>query len=111
MYENTQYGGVRLIPTAARHGTKISCGPACGVLFRTPGEKTLYVAGDTIFYDEVAAVLEKYHPEVIILNACGATLKYFGRLIMDAHDDWLFIRLHRMQRSLSVTWITLRTQR
>lgn len=86
MYENSQYGGVRLIPTAARHGTKIPCGPACGVLFRAPGEKTLYVAGDTIFYDEVAAVLEKYHPEVIILNACGATLKYFGRLIMDAHD-------------------------
>ena len=38
------------------------------------------------FYDEVAAVLEKYRPEVIILNACGAALQYFGRLIMDAHD-------------------------
>lgn len=55
-------------------------------MFRAPGEKTLYIAGDTLFYDEVAAVLEKYRPEVIILNACGAALQYFGRLIMDAHD-------------------------
>lgn len=30
--------------------------------------------------------IEQYKPEIIILNACGAALKFFGRLIMDQHD-------------------------
>ena len=49
-------------------------------------EKTLYVAGDTIWYEKVAENLDKFSPDVIILNACGAKLEQFGRLIMNADD-------------------------
>lgn len=51
-----------------------------------PARRLSILQETPFFYDEVAVVLEKYRPEVIILNACGAALQYFGRLIMDAHD-------------------------
>lgn len=86
MYENSAYAGVEIIKTPARHGTKVPCGPACGVVFRAPGEKTLYVAGDTIWYDGVLATLEKFRPGVVIVNACAAELQFFGRLIMNDED-------------------------
>lgn len=49
-------------------------------------EKSVYVAGDTIFYDEVQKTLQQYQPKVIILNACAATFNTFGRLVMDDSD-------------------------
>lgn len=86
LYSNTSFGDVELIKTPCRHGTKVPCGPACGVVFRAQGEKTLYLAGDTIWYNAVEETIEKYQPEIIILYACGASLRFFGRLIMDQHD-------------------------
>lgn len=86
LYQNSSYKGVELIKTPCRHGTKVPCGPACGVIFRAPGEKTLYLAGDTIWYEPVKEIINSYNPEIIILYACGASLKFYGRLIMDQHD-------------------------
>lgn len=86
LYENSAYKDVELIRTECRHGTRVPCGPACGVVFRHSREKTLYLAGDTIWYAGVHRAIERHRPEVIILNACGASLKFFGRLIMDAED-------------------------
>lgn len=86
MYENSGLGDVGIIKTPGRHGTKIPCGPACGVIFQLIGEKTLYVAGDTIWYERVAETIEKFQPDVIIVNACAAELKFYGRLIMGCED-------------------------
>ena len=86
LYSNTSFGDVELIRTPCRHGTRVPCGPACGIVFRAPGEKTLYLAGDTIWYDPVRETIDRFKPEIIILYACGASLKFFGRLIMDQHD-------------------------
>lgn len=86
LYENSALGDIRLIKTPGRHGTKIPCGPSCGVVFQSPGEKTLYVAGDTIWYDAVRDTLARFCPEVIVVNACAAALRQEGRLIMDDAD-------------------------
>ncbi|MBQ7457088.1 MAG: MBL fold metallo-hydrolase [Desulfovibrio sp.] len=86
LYENSAFGGVSLIKTPARHGTKIPCGSACGVVFQAEGEKTLYLVGDSIWYEGVRQTLERFHPAVIVVNACGAHLLSYGRLIMDAQD-------------------------
>lgn len=86
LYSNSRFKEIDLIKTPCRHGTRVPCGPACGVIFRGPGEKTLYLAGDTVWYDRVRETLEKYKPEIVILYACGAFLKFFGRLIMDQYD-------------------------
>lgn len=84
--ENSFFDDIRLIKTPGLHGTKIPCGPSCGVVFEHPSEKKLYVAGDTIWYEGVAETLAAVQPDVIILNACAAEFIDQGRLIMDDND-------------------------
>ena len=57
-----------------------------GVVFKSEDEKTLYIAGDTIWCEEVKDVLGKYKPEVIVVNACAATLLNGERIIMNIED-------------------------
>lgn len=82
------FGSVELIRTEGMHGESRQrvAGEVCGVVFRSDKEKTLYIAGDTVYYDGVEKTIKAYQPEIIILNACGATLLSLGRLIMDAED-------------------------
>lgn len=62
-------------------------GEAMGVVFQAPGHKTLYLAGDTIWRDEVDQALAQYQPEVIVLNAGYAQLSdYEGAIIMGKKD-------------------------
>ena len=44
-----------------------------------------YLAGDTVFYDGVRTVIDRFQPDVTIVNACDARGK-IGRLIMNADD-------------------------
>ncbi len=81
----TDLDGVKITKTKALHGTVVPCGEACGVIFEHKNEDTLYLAGDTIWYSEVAKTLNKYNPAVVMLNCCGAELVENGRLIM--HDE------------------------
>ena len=81
-----EYQNIRITKTPALHGTVVPCGDACGVVFEAKGEKTLYVAGDTIWYDGVKNTLNRFHPDVIVLNACAAELVEHGRLIMNDED-------------------------
>ena len=46
----------------------------------------MYIAGDTIWCEEVKAALEKYSPDVIVVNACAATVLNGERLIMNIDD-------------------------
>ncbi len=83
----TDFRGVTLRRTPGRHGTKVPCGPAAGVFFSAPSEeKTLWIAGDTVWCDEVATAVAALRPDVIVLNACAAQFRTFGRLIMDDAD-------------------------
>ena len=59
---------------------------AMGVVFRADNEKTLYVAGDTIWCNEVNDTLDKFQPDIIVLNACAATVINGERLIMNIDD-------------------------
>lgn len=84
--EGAEVDGIRLVKAPGVHGTVIPCGDACGVVFSSSSEKTLYIAGDTIWYSAVAETIKKYNPAVITLNACAAELVGFGRLIMGDED-------------------------
>ena len=86
LYENSALGNVSLRKAPGRHGTKIPMCPTCGVVFRAEGEKTLYVAGDTIWYAGVKNTLKEYKPDVVVLNACAAEIVGYGRLIMNDED-------------------------
>ena len=79
-------GNVKLTKTPARHGTIVPCGDACGIIFTAPNEKTLYLVGDTVWFDGVQSSLKTFRPDVVIVNACAAELVDYGRLIMNDED-------------------------
>ena len=94
--DKTEFAGVTLNKTGGQHGTDEMyaspavagfLGEAMGVVFQAPGHKTLYLAGDTIWRDEVDQALARYQPEVIVLNAGYAQLSdYAGAIIMGKED-------------------------
>ncbi|HDX4050005.1 TPA: MBL fold metallo-hydrolase [Enterobacter soli] len=96
MTEETTFGDIRIAKTqGGQHGTDRAyavpelaerLGEACGVVFLHPDEKTLYIAGDTIWREEVAADLQKHQPDVVVLNAGYAHVLGFGPIIMGDQD-------------------------
>ena len=96
MTDETTFGDIRIAKTyGGQHGTDRAyavpelaerLGEACGVVFRHPDEKTLYIAGDTIWRDAVAADLQKHQPDVVVLNAGYAHVIGFGPIIMGEED-------------------------
>ena len=82
-------GDVVIHKTKAVHGDSDEVvkkmGEVCGYVFESPGEKCLYLAADTVYCPEVESTIKQYHPEVIILNCCEATIP-LGRLIMNLPD-------------------------
>ncbi len=96
MTDATTFGDIRIAKThGGQHGTDRAyavpelaerLGEACGVVLRHPDEKTLYIAGDTVWRDEVAADLQKHQPDVVVLNAGYAHVIGFGPIIMGQED-------------------------
>ena len=94
--DEAEFSGVKITKTGGQHGTDEMyavpalakpLGEAMGVVFQAPGYKTLYLAGDTIWRKEVDQAIEKYHPEVIVLNAGKAKMTGFeGAIIMGEED-------------------------
>jgi L-ascorbate metabolism protein UlaG (beta-lactamase superfamily) len=90
--ETSTFNGVRLAKTSGQHGTDATLkaipalGQVCGVVFSHPSEKTLYVAGDTIWNQHVAQAIAKHRPDVIVLNAGMALFIGLDPIIMAAAD-------------------------
>jgi L-ascorbate metabolism protein UlaG (beta-lactamase superfamily) len=82
-------GGVTVYRVEARHGDTDEqakrAGPASGFVFVKEGEPTIYLAGDTVFTENVRDVIRHFSPAVVIVNACDARGRY-GRLIMNTED-------------------------
>lgn len=79
--DSSSFNGIRLVKTGGRHGTEAAyavagdlLGQVCGVVFTHPDEKTVYLAGDTIWNDDVAEAIATHKPDVAILNTGDAKL-------------------------------------
>jgi len=87
--EDTTFEGIKLVKTKGQHGSgeilKLS-GNVCGVVFNHSTEKTLYVAGDTIWYEGVQEVIDAHKPEIIIVNAGCNKFLDTNPLIMGKDD-------------------------
>jgi L-ascorbate metabolism protein UlaG (beta-lactamase superfamily) len=70
----------------ADRGVTRGAGAVCGVVFRHPAERTLYLVGDTVWNDHVRQALSTYRPEVIVLNAGYAQMAGIGPVMMGAAD-------------------------
>lgn len=90
----SSFNGVQLIKTGGRHGTEAHyaaigklLGKACGVVFKMAGAKTVYLAGDTIWQEDVATALATHRPDVVILNTGYAMIVGIeGGIIMGTQD-------------------------
>lgn len=87
--------GINVVKTDGQHGSDEAyaipdvaerLGDACGLVFSVEGEKTLYVAGDTIWVAPYVESLEKYAPDVVVLNMGLATVDGIGAIIMGKQD-------------------------
>jgi L-ascorbate metabolism protein UlaG (beta-lactamase superfamily) len=75
--------------TEGRHGTGAiaeALAPVSGFVLRADGEPTVYVAGDTIWCDEVRAAIDAHDPDVVVVNASGARFVEGDPIVMTADD-------------------------
>ncbi|MBD3921923.1 MBL fold metallo-hydrolase [Paenibacillus sp. PR3] len=87
--DTTTFQGVTIHRTNGQHGTgEIGqrMGKVSGFVFQADGEPTLYIAGDTIWCEDVKAALDAYHPDQTIVNAGGAQFLVGDPITMDADD-------------------------
>lgn len=89
----TRFGGVTLTRTDGEHGAPHilqvageMLGEVSGVVFSHPDERTLYLAGDTVWNDMVRDVLANHRPDVVILNAGYAQISGLGAILMGTDD-------------------------
>lgn len=87
--EHTGFEGIQLIKTKSEHGRgeilKMA-GLVCGVVFKHQNEKTLYVAGDTVWYEGVQETIDAHKPEIIVVNAGDNQFLQGGSLVMSKED-------------------------
>lgn len=81
--------GISVTRTAGRHGTgEIGerMAPVSGFVLSAPGEPALYIAGDTIWCDEVGDALSRHSPDVVVVNAGGARFNEGDPITMTPAD-------------------------
>lgn len=93
LIDGARIGSVTLTRTPGQHGSDAAIaklgarlGQVCGVVFRAEGERTLYLAGDTVWNRFVRESLDAHAPEVVILNCGDARIDAVGPIIMGAED-------------------------
>ena len=87
--EAARLDGIEVARTGGRHGTgEIAemLAPVSGFVLRAEGEPTVYVAGDTIWCEEVRAALDEHAPDVVVVNAGGARFNQGDPIVMTAED-------------------------
>ena len=87
--DTVEVDGLAISRTGGRHGTGAiaqEMGEVSGYVVRAGGEPTLYVAGDTVWCDEVAAAIDAHAPDVVVVNAGAARFIHGDPITMDAGD-------------------------
>jgi len=90
--DEASFEGVALHRTPGRHGRgelAEQMGPVSGFVFA--GDETLYLAGDTVWYDAVAETLDRFEPDAVVLNG-GAARFNQGEPITMGVDDVAAVR-------------------
>lgn len=80
---------VTLTRTPARHGhgsLAEEMGPVSGFVFEAPTEPTVYLTGDSVWYEGVEDTIDAFEPDVVVVNA-GAAQFEEGRPITMTDED------------------------
>ncbi|KQX68198.1 MULTISPECIES: MBL fold metallo-hydrolase [unclassified Paenibacillus] len=87
--ETLTFKGVTIIRTCGQHGTGDigkKMGRVSGYVLKADDQPTLYIAGDTIWCDDVKQALDDHRPDMTVVNAGGAQFSVGGPITMDADD-------------------------
>lgn len=87
--ERVVWEGITITRTAAQHGTGetgVRMGAVSGYVLSRAGLPTVYIAGDTVWFDGVAAALRDHRPDVVVVNAGEAMFNEGGPIIMGVDD-------------------------
>jgi len=82
-------GSISITRTAAQHGTgdiAKAMAPSSGYVLKSAHRPTLYITGDTIWYEEVAATITRHQPGAIVMNAGAARFLEGDPITMTAED-------------------------
>lgn len=70
------WGNMRIHRVNGRHGTSPAIlrlmGPVSGFVLQATDEPTLYWVGDSVWYEDVAAAIDQWQPNVIVTHSGGA---------------------------------------
>lgn len=86
---HAEWEGIRFHRMGGRHGTGIigkTMGKVSGFVLKAAGEPTIYIAGDTIYCDDVERALDEHRPDLVIVNAGGARFKVGDPITMTPED-------------------------
>jgi L-ascorbate metabolism protein UlaG (beta-lactamase superfamily) len=87
--EHTDFEGITLSRTKAQHGRGeilAMAGNVCGIVFKHPGERTLYIATDTVWFDGVREAIDTHRPDIIVVNGGDNQFLTGGSLVMGKDD-------------------------
>jgi L-ascorbate metabolism protein UlaG (beta-lactamase superfamily) len=87
--DSVEFQGVRVTRTKGQHGSgevREWMAPVCGFVFEAAGEPRLYVAGDTIWCDDVADAISRHAPDVIVVNGGAGRIWVGDPITMTAGD-------------------------
>ena len=89
VHNQRHWSKICITRTHAQHGSGEigkAMAPASGYVLQTEGEATLYIAGDSIWCPQVAEVIQRFRPEMIVVNAGGARFLEGDPITMTAGD-------------------------
>ncbi len=87
--------GIEIVKTVGQHGSDEAyaipevaelLGDACGLVFSHASEKSLYIAGDTIWVKPYEESLFTHRPDVVVLNIGFANVDDIGAIILGKED-------------------------
>ena len=85
--DEATFDGITIHRTPGKHGhgeLAEEMGPVSG--FVLENEATLYVAGDTVWYDPVAETLDEFDPDMVVLNGGEAEFEEGEPITMGVDD-------------------------
>lgn len=84
-------GDISLIKTECQHGETpelaAAIGESAGFVLKADNEKTVYITGDTVWYDGIEKTLNEYKPDIVIAYAGANTLHSDNGLILEGGID------------------------
>jgi L-ascorbate metabolism protein UlaG (beta-lactamase superfamily) len=86
--KESSFQEIRITRVPARHGhgeLAEKMAPVSGYVLQSKG-RTLYIAGDTVWYEGVAENIRKYDPDIIVVNSGAAQFNFGDPITMNEAD-------------------------